>query len=95
MQIKVKLLYDHGGTSDQDAIKGLPTPTIDDSGKVSIGKIQKDDFAFRMNAASRKVLREVHPGLLITKSNVRGGGTCKKLPNIVNINKEEKNGTYA
>ena len=40
MYIGVKLLYDHGGTSDQDITKGLPTPTIDDSGKVSIGKIQ-------------------------------------------------------
>ena len=32
-------MYDHGGTSDRDATKELPTPTVDDSGKVNIGKI--------------------------------------------------------
>ena len=39
MHIGVKLLYDHGGISDQDVRKGLPTPTVDDNGKVSIRKI--------------------------------------------------------
>ena len=39
VHIGVKLLYDHGGTSDQDVTKGLPTPTVDDSEKVSIKKI--------------------------------------------------------
>ena len=46
VHIGVKLLYDHGGTSDQNATKGLPTLTIDDSGKVSIRKIQQDDLMF-------------------------------------------------
>ena len=32
MHIGVKLLYDHGGIADRDVIKGLPTPTVDDSG---------------------------------------------------------------
>ena len=40
MHIRVKLLYDNEGTNDQDITKGLPTPTIEDSGKVSIRKIQ-------------------------------------------------------
>ena len=39
VHIGVKLLYDQGGTSDRDAIKGLLTPTADDSGKVSVRKI--------------------------------------------------------
>ena len=43
--IGVKLLYDHGETSDWDVTKGLPTPIVDDSGKVSIEKIGKDDLA--------------------------------------------------
>ena len=73
VHIRVKLLYDHGGTSDWDIIKGLPTPTVDDSGKVSIEKIRKDDLVFRMNAASRKVFQEVLTGFLIMKPNMRGG----------------------
>ena len=32
MHIGVKLLYDHGGTTDRDVTKGLPTPIINDSG---------------------------------------------------------------
>ena len=40
VHIRVKLLYDNEGTNDQDITKGLTTPTIEDSGKVSIRKIQ-------------------------------------------------------
>ena len=32
VHIGVKLLYDHGGTSDLDVTKWLPTPTVNDSG---------------------------------------------------------------
>ena len=32
MHIGVKLLYDHGGIADQDVIKGLLIPTVNDSG---------------------------------------------------------------
>ena len=32
VHIGVKILYDHGGTTDWDVIKGLPTLTVDDSG---------------------------------------------------------------
>ena len=46
VHIGVKLLYDHGRTSDQDVTKRLPTPTVDDSGKVNIEKVRKDDLAF-------------------------------------------------
>ena len=59
VHIRVELLYDHGGTSDWDVIEGLPTPTIDDNRKVNIGKIRKDDLAFQMNVALRKILRKV------------------------------------
>ena len=40
VHIRVKLLYDNEGTNDRDITKGLTTPTIEDSGKVSIRKIQ-------------------------------------------------------
>ena len=52
VHIGVKLLYNHGRASDWDVTKGLPTPTVDDSVKVSIEKIRKNDLVFRMNAAS-------------------------------------------
>ena len=32
VHIGVKLLYDHGGTIDQDITKGFPTLTVNDSG---------------------------------------------------------------
>ena len=73
MHIKVKLLYDHGGTSDQDYTQWLPTPTVDDNGKVNIRKIWKDDLAFRMNTSSRKVLRKVLTGFIITEPDIRTG----------------------
>ena len=72
MHIGVELLYNHGGTSGQDVTNGLPTLTVNDSGKVSIEKIRKDDLVFQMNATLRKVLREVRMGLLIIEPNVRG-----------------------
>ena len=56
IHIRENLLHDHGETSDWDVTKELPTPTMTDSGKVNIEKIQKNDLAFRMNAPSRKVL---------------------------------------
>ena len=31
VHIEVKLLYDHGGTSDEDVTKWLLTPTVNDS----------------------------------------------------------------
>ena len=42
---------------------------MDDSGKVSVGEVRQDDLAFRMNASSRKVLKEVWFGFLITESD--------------------------
>ena len=73
VHIRVELLYDHGETSDWDVIEGLPTPTIDDSRKVNIGKIRKDDLAFQMNVASRKILRKVLTGFIIMEPNMREG----------------------
>ena len=32
MHIGLKLLYDHGGTTDRGVTKGLPAPTVNDSG---------------------------------------------------------------
>ena len=65
MHVGVKLMDQHGWTSDQDITQWLPFPTMDDSGKVSVEEIRQDDLAFRMNASLGKVLKEVQFGLLI------------------------------
>ena len=60
-----------------------------DSGKVSIGKIQKDDLAFRMNAASRKVLQKVLMGFIIMKPDVRRSrvneGSGRRCPGMKRV----------
>ena len=40
---------------------------MNDSGKVGVGEVRQNDLAFRMNATSRKVLRECLVGIIITK----------------------------
>ena len=57
--IGVKLLYDHGGISDQDATQWLPTLTVDDNGKDSIRKVRQNNLAFRMNTSLWEVLWKV------------------------------------
>ena len=41
---------------------------MNDSGKVSVGEIRQNDLAFRMNAVSKKVLRECLVGIIIMES---------------------------
>ena len=71
MHVGVKLLDQHEWTSDRDVTQWLPSPIVNDSGKVSVDEVPQNDSAFRMNTLSRKVLWEVLLGILITKSNMR------------------------
>ena len=67
VQVRVKLLNEHKRTSDWDVTQWLPFPTMNDSGKVSVGEVRQYDLAFLMNTSSRKVLRECLVGIIITK----------------------------
>ena len=44
---------------------------MNDSGKVSVGEVRQNDSTFQMNTSSKKVLREVLSGILITEPNMR------------------------
>ena len=48
-----------------------PIPTVNDRGKVNVGKVWQDNLAFRMNASSREVLRKCLKGVIITEPNIR------------------------
>ena len=72
MHVGVKLLDQHERTSDWDITQRLPTPTVNDIRKVSVGEVRQNDSAFWMNTLSRKVLWEVLSGFLITELNRRG-----------------------
>ena len=65
--IGVKLLDQHERTCVRDVTQWLPSPTMYNRGKVSVGKVQQYDLAFWMNALSRKVLRECLVGIIITE----------------------------
>ena len=67
MHVGVKLLDQHERTCDRDITQWLPSPTVNDRGKVSVGKVWQYDLAFRMNASSIKVLREFLVGIIITE----------------------------
>ena len=73
MHIGVELLYDHGGITDWDITKGLPTSTVNDSGKISVGEVRKNDLAFQMNVTPRKVLQKVLTGFIITEPDMKRG----------------------
>ena len=106
MHVGVKLLDQHGRTYDQDVTQWLPTPTVNDIGKVSVGKVHQNDLVFQMNTSSRKILREVLSGILITepvmRSRIRGRRYPKRrgfwdemdlrfgVINMTNINRKER-----
>ena len=71
MHVGVKLLDQHGRTSDQDVTQWLLSLTVNDSGKVNVGEVRQNDSAFQMNTSSRKVFREVLSGILIMEPNMR------------------------
>ena len=79
MHVGVKLLDQHGWTCDRGVTQWPSFLTVDDSRKVSVREVQQDGLAFRMNASSRKVLKEVRFGLLIMEPNrersrIKGSG---------------------
>ena len=71
VHVGVKLLDKHERTGDQDVIQWLLSPTVNDRGKVSVGKVQKNYLAFQMNASSREVLRKCLKGIIIMEPNIR------------------------
>ena len=50
-----------------------PIPTVNDSGKVGVGEARQNDLEFRMNATSKKVLRECIVGIIITEPKRKWG----------------------
>ena len=71
VHIGVKLLDQRERTCDQDVTQWLPSPTVNDKGKVNVGKVQQYDLAFWMNTSSREVLRKCLKGIIITEPNSR------------------------
>ena len=71
VQAGVKLLDKHERTGDRNVTQWLPSPTVNDRGKVGVSKVRQNDLAFRMNASSRKVLRECLKGIIITEPDMR------------------------
>ena len=50
---------------------------MNDNRKVGVGEVRQNDLAFRMNAASRKVLRECLVGIIITEPKRERGVESK------------------
>ena len=71
MHVGVKLLDKQERTGDRDVTQWLPSPTVNDRGKVGVGKVRQNDLAFRMNASSKKVLRKCLEGIIIMEPNMR------------------------
>ena len=69
VHVGVELLNRHKRTCDRDVTQWLPSPTVNDRGKVSVSKVWQNDLAFWMNASSREVLRVCLKGIIITKPN--------------------------
>ena len=71
VHVGVKLLDKHERTSDRNVTQWLPFLTVNDRGKVDVGKVWQNDLAFRMNASSREVLWKCLKGIIITEPNMR------------------------
>ena len=71
VHVGVKILNEHERSGDRDITQWLPSPTMNDKGKVGVGKVRQNDLAFRMNALSREVLRKCLTGIIIMESNIR------------------------
>ena len=71
VHVGVELLDKHERTGDRDITQWLPSPTMNDRGKVDVGKVRQNDLAFRMNVSSREVLRKCLKGIIITEPSVR------------------------
>ena len=71
VHVGVKLLDEHEMTGDWDITQWLTSPTVNDRGKVGVGKVRQNNLAFRMNVSSREVLRKCLKGIVITELNIR------------------------
>ena len=71
MHIGVILLDKHKRTCDRDVTQWLPSPTVNDRGKFSVGKVRQNYLAFRMNASFREVLWKCLKGIIIMEPNIR------------------------
>ena len=71
VHVGVKLLDKHERTCDRDVTQWLPSSTMNDRGKVSVGKVWQNDLAFWMNALSREVLRKCLKRIIITEPDMR------------------------
>ena len=71
VHVEVELLDKHERTCDQDVTQWLPSPTMNDRGKVDVGKVWQNDLAFRINATSRDVLWKCLKGIIIMEPDVR------------------------
>ena len=71
MHVGVELLDKHERIGDRDVTQWLPSPTVNDRGKVGVGKVRQNDLEFRMNALSREVLWKCLKGIIIMEPNVR------------------------
>ena len=54
VHVGVELLDKHERTGDRDVTQWLLSPTVNDKGKVGVGKVRQNDLTFRMNASSRE-----------------------------------------
>ena len=71
MHVGVELLDKHERKCDRDVTLWLSSLTVNDRGKVGVGKVWQNDLVFRMNALSREVLWKCLKGIIITKLNIR------------------------
>ena len=68
VHVGVKLLDKHERISGRDVTQWLPSPTMNDSEKVSVSEVRQNNSAFRMNTSLRKVLRECLVGIIIMET---------------------------
>ena len=78
MYIRVKILYKYNWTPQGTLKQRFPAPSPNDRGERSVGKIQLDNMALRMNTMFLKVLQEVLSGFLITEPNVERRNRIKR-----------------
>ena len=71
VNVGVELLDKHKRTCDRDVTQWLPSSTVNDRGKVDVGKVRQNDLAFWMTTLSREVLQKCLKSIIITELNIR------------------------
>ena len=71
VHVRVELLDKHERTCDRDVTQWLPSPTVNDKRKVSVGKVRQNNLVFQMNASSREVLQKCLEGIIIMEPKIR------------------------